>query len=1250
MTATRALLLGLAFIGCAHPQSRQNSTELGVLRARVIDAPGDLTARRDRALAELVSPGGDSALAERELDTLATRLPHDPRVLFARGLVAHLHGDFEGALRAWVSAVDSARQSEDPLAGAIAEALVSKIVSLRGDVRDFASVFDRLVDTVSGEPGRIGAAAHTELIETAVRYARETGDTAARQRWITASGCVTAWRVAGPFGPLPMLRFDETLTPELPGPFAASYEAGADRGRLQTYTVHARGCAANLGRGLTLTGVLVAATDFTLENSGIVHFRVESPNVFTVLVDGVAIGTIDPRARATGSTLDVSAALTAGTHTLRVKIASSFHSPLLIATVTSPEGNPIARFANANANATAGANAVPPRVVPLSAGAARGGAFERYALAERAFSRRDPVAARELLRPLGERSPTVVTHIALGSVALADPFLPPTQARARAREHFEAAQRADPRAWFAPLQLARLDQQEEREDHALEVLRATARDFADNPEVADELGARLADRGWDGEARALFERFRAALPGVCWPVERLLSIARRRGDGADELSLSEAVGRCNSLSEARAQAYVHQRRFDAAEGEYRRLLEDDPDGRGLRRAMMELSLSRGRFDEALRRGRALLPEEPEDEALRADLADVLLAQGHRDDARELLDGALARRPAELAGLFRPRALLAGREDLEAWRLDGRRVLREFEASARRYDAAAVLVLDYTVRRSYRDGSALELTHNIVKVQSQEGVDAFGEFNLPNGATLWTIRTLKADGRVLEPENVAGKESLSLPDLRPGDALEFEYVRALSPSDVAPGGFVTDRFYFRGFEVPYDHSELVVVTPGEQLLEVDPRGPAPTTQREIENGLVEYRWRVNESRRMTPEPSSVAAREFIPSVAVGVGATWERFADALRARFIDLDPVDPEAVRLVRTITRGAHTVREKIARVHRWVIENVQQEGGGTPFESAPRMVAARQGHRTRVLRYLLTLAGVRSDIGLVRLGNGDSTRSELADDQTFQSLMLRVETETGRQWITAADANAPWEYVPPAVAGGEALMLLPGAPRDRVTGFDLRGHTRVQRVALALDAEGGGRASVRETLSGYPATSVRAALRRMDAANRDRQFEAYVGGMVTGASLGSLDVRGLRDPEHALELGYLFTAPAMAPRTERTLRFDGMFHVEAARTWAQTPSRTVPLWNGDPIDATLELDVTLPEGATVSTLPSAEHGEAPGVRWELTWSRTPGGFRIVRHVEIPTGRVSVEDYPSFAGAMHALDAADGREVVITLR
>ncbi len=129
---TARLLLAALLAACVPAAPRRPTVDLAFMRARAARRPDDAQARRDRALAELVAPGGDLAFAERELPGL----PPDARVWFARGLLASQRGDFDGALAAYVAAVRAARDVDDPAGGAVAEAAVPKIISLRGDVRD----------------------------------------------------------------------------------------------------------------------------------------------------------------------------------------------------------------------------------------------------------------------------------------------------------------------------------------------------------------------------------------------------------------------------------------------------------------------------------------------------------------------------------------------------------------------------------------------------------------------------------------------------------------------------------------------------------------------------------------------------------------------------------------------------------------------------------------------------------------------------------------------------------------------------------------------------------------------------------------------------------------------------------------------------------------------------------------------------------------------------------------------------------
>lgn len=71
------------------------------------------------------------------------------------------------------------------------------------------------------------------------------------------------------------------------------------------------------------------------------------------------------------------------------------------------------------------------------------------------------------------------------------------------------------------------------------------------------------------------------------------------------------------------------------------------------------------------------------------------------------------------------------------------------------------MFDYAATRVFEDGSTIELVHQIYKAQSEEAVDELGDSTPPSQQIL-TLRTIKADGRRMEPDQIAGKDSISLP--------------------------------------------------------------------------------------------------------------------------------------------------------------------------------------------------------------------------------------------------------------------------------------------------------------------------------------------------------------------------------------------------------------------------------------------------------------------------------------------------------
>jgi len=112
--------------------------------------------------------------------------------------------------------------------------------------------------------------------------------------------------------------------------------------------------------------------------------------------------------------------------------------------------------------------------------------------------------------------------------------------------------------------------------------------------------------------------------------------------------------------------------------------------------------------------------------------------------------------------------------------DGLTLLKESRKAKAPQGASAVRILDYGAAQIFPDGGGVERTHTVARIFDKKGIAKFGEARIPSDAVVVRLRTIKADGRVLEPESIPEKESISLPGLEPGDAVEIDYLRGLAP--------------------------------------------------------------------------------------------------------------------------------------------------------------------------------------------------------------------------------------------------------------------------------------------------------------------------------------------------------------------------------------------------------------------------------------------------------------------------------------
>ncbi len=1229
--ARYALGLALVVASCGGVRHPEDPT-IEDLRRRAAERPSDTLALNALAEGELLLAGGDPARAEAAIVRALELSPDDLRLRYLQAVERKLHGDLDEALDAFIDVIRGARTSTDPLAVATAAAAAAEIESLDDAVRDFAPRVAQALAPVHAEPGGIGDEARSAIGDLLIDLAYRAGDTDRVAEIIAAQGCVARWRIAGPFGPRHLLGYDDELAPDADPTLGDAYDLGPSRGTRATREAYARGCNLHVGGGpVGGAGTTYAEATFSVPTAGRWVLRLETPNAVRLFIDGEEVAALDRRREALPRVSYHALSLDAGEHRARVRITSRHPNPVVALSLSDTEGEP-------------GGAAIEGE-----------GLTATYVRASLAVTRGDAVAAREILRPLVQgRDASSVFLVAAASVSLNDPLRGSTVRHDDARRLLGWAAERDDEAWYPRLALAQLEANEGRSQVAIDELDAAMERWPGLVVMPLQQVDYVTQRGWHSRAATAIERARAAVPSACRPRRAAMLHARRRHRAAEELELARALVACDARSDALLSLAIRRRRWDEARAELSRMaaLEPDPEQStlGTLRVELDLATSQG-DDEAVARLLTRLAERiPLSAAVVIRQVDRTLASGDAAGARAQLQAALTREPEAMMELRRAARAIGGESPLEAFRRDGGEVIRALEQSDRVYEEPMVLVFDYTVYRVFADGSMMELTHNIYRLQSQEAVDAMGEYHVPNDAQMLTLRTVKADGTRLEPDEIAGKDTISFPSLSPGDYIEFEYMRPHSAPAGYPGGFIGERFYFRSYETPFDHSELTVVVPRDVELTIDPRGQAPETQISIVDDARVYRWSVDESRPLSQEPSPVSAREFFPSIYWGRGATWDLYVESLRDVLADRDVVDPAAIRLVRTIVGDDRRAspEQRAQRIRQWVLENI--DNNSDVFGLAPAMLAARTGNRTRVLNYLYGLAGLESELALVRSYGADSTPSEMPDDDTYQHLVLRLRGSDGWRWVHAGARGAPFDYLPANLAGMDALLLGSGA-RVTVAERELEADLRTIEADVELRRDGGARVVVVETHRGAGAVRWRNQLEGIAEDNLEARFESrYVASILPGAQLTRLVITGRQDPEGPLVIRYEVELASLARRSGGGWVIPARFRARLAAQYATVAARTVTQLVPSGLALDVEVRVRVPEGATFDAVPEdAALESVNGARTAVSSTNAQGELELRRSYRIPRMRIHADAYADFARFCRASDEASGQEVRIRM-
>lgn len=1169
--------------------------------------------------------------------------PADWRAAIGLAALQELQGDTASAAKILASGLS--RASADPFAAGVLAHLAQLAPRLPDGGASLLPVIEPLARGTRPAPHPEAAAL---ALDAAVEILRQDGrgdDALALLR--ARAGQLTRWTVLGPYGRFERLALWQTQPPERDDLDPSDDPIGA--AGVRPFAVELNPADGRLVIPLSMhsVGVVYAAGRFETPTRGWYRVRAASPVSFRLWIDGKERVTADRIGARPATALATTLELPAGPHTVLVKLANGSRFAWFTLGVT----------ASAASNETATIDASPD-VSRLDDPAAALAAA--WWLRARGLDRE----AGSVLEALATRWPDSPLWVALWGLHLRDAQTGSAAEEdfAQARGLLERAVQASP-GWSRPrLWIAEMDAGAGRTQDAWE---ATSKLLTAAPEDVDaaRLAARLAlGRGWNVEARGWLERARRSAPGRIDLLSDAVELYGRIGaPDAQRAALAEWGRRApeqddwiDRLSADAAFSFdgspAARARVEAALAAWDRLLALRPGHLYAALAKARLLADVGREVEGLALLDAWAARYPYEAVIELRRAGLLAQRGDDQSAERALRRSLEldRSQIEIGETL----IRRGEPDpLAQYLADGAAILASAPPPAEGVDSA--LLADISAVEIDREGGQTELYQGIHKVYTRAGVEREGELQPLPRARIEALRLHKPDGRVVDVE--PNHRPLNLPQLGPGDAIEYVWRRYTPPLEPIPGALDNSTVWlFQNDDRAYVLSRYVVIH--DQDLPVAAcgnTGGIEVTDR-IEQG---HRIRDHIGRALPVlrlEPHVADREEITPHIRLALGADWQDYGDLVRSALqgaLMIDAPLPAMVEQVRKQAGGQDPRR--LARAIHEVVTRGLRPGQQSLSLGLPASVnaSAGEGNRTTVALALARAFALDARLILARTHDRNGIDLDCPLPAIFHYPLAAIVVDQQPLLMDFNEGDHPFDTIPPAYSGADALEvpLDPARPAGIVT-LPVRSAPllRQTHAQLVLSPEGEVEGTVQYTFRGSYGSFVRRLLRELPAERLELMFQSLAAEPFPGALLRGRQVQGDDDPAADLILTLTIAHGRFARATTDGLALPIVTDPTGLlQEFASLPIRRYALRLDAEVYRLDEIELTPPPGWSFGPLPERTALESPFGRLLLDATRRGEALIVRREVTIPLRRVEPVDYQDLREFAQAIDTAERRELTI---
>ena len=1178
--------------------------------------------------------------------------PGSALLWYAYGDVKYVIGDFTAANGAFAQAARLASKEMSSLGDIIGQVSLATMEAMAKYVPGYEEELGKTIDAVLDNFYQGSDGAYFTALVAKVKQLRRKGKFDESLAVGEAGGCLRKWHKIGPFGNTDLMGFDKTFSPETDIPWRQTYELRSGALPAEVGEAVTEACWTSLGfdgevRGGTHYGMTLldvsARTDLV--------FKLSSFSATSLMIDGIEVIRADRRKELLPNSILANVTLEPGMHHVVVKISSPGSAPSFSllwkpSAASGPEADGKAGVRSLFPDVKYLPLAPPPIAAVEVSETLPESDMHGLLMADLYIIRGIPTLAKEKLAPLKDKYYRSFAVISRSLIAEGlDSNVPFSIRINKSKVQSILMNKHHPQSWLPYIYLAQLEKQTGRLPEAADIIKEGMENCPSYPAFIVELADLYVELGWEGDCVQALKQASDMLQGTCFLHTIDFLLASKFNDITQMEKHAKLARDCDGIDRLYMNVKVDREKWDEALKEQLRLLEGYRDDKWL---LIDAGWSRfksGDLEAYKKTLQESFEAHPRSIQEGHKLADIMASEGREDEAAMALFGAAMRTVNPPAFLHQKIAVLKGWQYMFPYRRSFEESVAAFNASktTEYKDTPAIEVLDHVTHRVFEDGSSATRYHSVKKLLTREGVEKNGEFRVPDGAVVLKLHTVKPDGKILEPEKIMGKPTVSYPTLEPGDYTETEWVQYLPPSAIFPGGTYLDRWYFQVPDLVLHRSEMVLITPGDMEVSLNPRGEQPEHEIIEEDGLKIVRWEALKMPHIRYEPNAPGMNEFLPSIQINVSARWEDYFEWVRDILVDSLIVTPEMKAMIEEITDGIPKVkqRERIKAIYTWVCDEIDPEEGITTPVSF--IFHSRRGDRTKILYAMLREAGIPAELHLAETIYADKTATDTPDFNRFSHFVVHAAGD----WLLPYLKRAYYGFLPYQLYGQETIRLFPEKGKDRIPDLEADKDWMKQKLLIEVDAAGQSTWALHLHFKGAKAASTRDVIRNIPKGEIKQQLESsYLAQHFTGATLVSLSLPDIEDSSDELNIELGFTVPKTNGPFPGSVVIGPLLKSRIASQWTTLPSRIFPLLIDENVSVTTHVEIDGKGKWQVMAPPKPYASEKVGsaISFEQKTVISPDGNKLTidRELKVPVGRISPSEYADFLPFAGKVDEAEG--------